>query len=259
MAGAVAGEARVSAVAWRRWLPLAILVALAGGVYASGLHHELSLSGLQQRRATLQAFVASRPLLAPLAFILAYAAATALSLPGAIFLTLAGGFLFGTWLGCLWSVIGATAGAVVVFAIARTALGSMLRQRAGPWLERLESGFRRDAFSYLLALRLVPLVPFWLVNLVPALLDVSLGTFALATFLGIIPGALIFAGVGSGLGAVLDRGDQPELGIVLQPEILLPLVGLAVLALLPVLYRRWRQSGPIRLTGCSDRKAGRSS
>jgi uncharacterized membrane protein YdjX (TVP38/TMEM64 family) len=227
-------------IAWRRWLPLAGLVAVAVAVYATGLHRELSLAGLQQHRHALQDLVASYPLLAPLAFVAVYAAATALSLPGALFLTLSGGFLFGTWLGGLLSVVGATGGACALFLIARSSLGAALRERAGPWLQRLEAGFRRDAFSYLLVLRLVPLFPFWLVNLVPALLDVPLATFALATFLGIIPGGLVYAGVGSGLGTVLDRGGEPDLGLILEPHVILPLIGLAALALLPVLYRRWK-------------------
>jgi len=225
----------------RRWLPLAGLVAVALTVYASGLHRQLGITTLQSHRAALQHFVAGHALLAPLAFFLTYAAATALSLPGAVFLTLSAGFLFGTWLGGFLSVLGATAGAVMVFLIARTAFGSALRDRAGPWLQRMEAGFREDAFSYLLVLRLVPLFPFWLVNLVPAFLGVPLATFAFATVVGIIPGALVFAGAGSGLGTVLDRGGQPDLGLILEPRVLWPLLGLAVLALLPVLYRRWRR------------------
>ena len=225
----------------RRWLPLAALVTAGIAVYTTGLHHELSLAGLQHRREMLQALVAADPLLAALGFVAFYAVATALSLPGALFLTLAGGFLFGTWLGGLLSVVGATSGAVALFLIARSALGAALRDRAAPWLQRLEAGFRRDAFSYLLVLRLVPLFPFWLVNLVPAFLGVPLPTFALATFLGIIPGGVIYACVGSGLGAVLDRGEQPDLGLMLEPQVILPLLGLATLALVPVIYRRWQR------------------
>ncbi len=228
--------------AWRRWLPLAVLVAVGVAVYASGLHHELSLAGLQHRRGTLQALVAAHSLLAPLAFVAVYASAIALSLPGALFLTLAGGFLFGTWLGGLLSVVGATLGAVAVFLVARSSLGAALRERAGPWLQRLEAGFRRDALSYLLVLRLVPVFPFWLVNLVPAFLGVSLRNFALATFLGIIPGCFVYAGVGSGLGTLLDRDEQPDLRLILEPQVLLPLLGLAALALLPALYRRWQNA-----------------
>ena len=225
----------------QRWLPLLGLLALALAVYASGLHRQLSIATLQTQREALQAFVADHPLSAPLAFILTYTAATTLSLPGAVLLTLTAGFLFGTWLGGLWSVLGATAGAVAVFLVARTAVGSALHDRAGPWLQRMEAGFREDAFSYLLVLRLIPLFPFWLVNLVPAVLGVPLATYAIATFVGIIPGAFVFAGAGSGLGVVLDQGGQPNLRLILEPQVLAPLLGLAVLAILPVAYRRWRR------------------
>jgi uncharacterized membrane protein YdjX (TVP38/TMEM64 family) len=232
----------VSAAAWRRWLPLAALAALAVAAYASGLHRHLSLEALSAHREALQGFVAAHTVGSPLAFVAAYAAAVALSLPGALVLTLMGGFLFGPWLGAFWSVVGATLGAVAVFLVARTALGSALRDRAGPWLRRMEAGFREDAFSYLLVLRLLPLFPFWLVNLVPAVLGVGLPTYALATLLGIVPGSLVYASVGNGLGAVLDGGGQPDLGLVLEPQVLLPLLGLAALALLPVLHKRWRRA-----------------
>lgn len=225
---------------WRRFLPLLVLLAVLGLVYASGLHRQLSLATLQEHRGTLRAFVADHPLAAPLAYALGYAAAVALSLPGALILTLVGGFLFGTWLGGILAVVGATLGATGIFLIARTALGSSLRDRAGPWLRRMEAGFRDDAFSYLLVLRLVPLFPFWLVNLVPAMLGVPLPTFAAATLIGIVPATFVYAGVGNGLGAVLDRGEAPNFGLVLEPRVLLPLLGLALLALLPVVHRRWR-------------------
>jgi uncharacterized membrane protein YdjX (TVP38/TMEM64 family) len=226
----------------QRWLPLLGFGALGLAVYASGLHRHLDIATLQSQREALRGFVTTHPFMASMAFVLTYAAATALSLPGAVFLTLSAGFLFGTCLGSLLSVLGATAGAVAVFLIARTALGSALRDRAGPLLHRMEVGFREDAFAYLLVLRLIPLFPFWLVNLVPAFLGVPLAKFALATFLGIIPGALVFASAGSGLGVVLDRGEQPDLGLILEPRVLGPLLGLAALALLPVLYRRLRRT-----------------
>ena len=227
--------------AWRRWLPLLALVAVAAGVYLSGLHHHLSMATLHEERVALEQFVADHPVIAPVLFVAIYAAATALSLPGALILTLAGGFLFGVVLGGLWSVLGATAGAVMVFQIARSAFGASWRQRAGPWLQRMEAGFREDAFAYLLVLRLIPLFPFWLVNLVPAFLGVSLRTFTLASILGMIPAAFVYASAGSGLNAILERGDQPDLGLILEPKVLGPLLGLAVLVLLPVAYRRWKR------------------
>jgi uncharacterized membrane protein YdjX (TVP38/TMEM64 family) len=233
-------RAKATTGGWRRWLPLLLLLVALALVYGTGLHRQLSLETLRTQREALQGFVAARPLAAPLVFVLAYAGAVALSLPGALFLTLAGGFLFGTLLGSVLSVTGATIGAVAIFLVARTALGSSLRDRAGPWLKRMEAGFREDAFSYLLVLRLIPLFPFWLVNLVPAVLGVRLPTFALATLIGIIPGSLVYTSVGNGLGAVLDHGGEPDIGLILKPQVLGPLLGLAALALLPVLYRRWK-------------------
>ncbi|MDX6750381.1 TVP38/TMEM64 family protein [Geminicoccaceae bacterium 1502E] len=224
----------------RRLLPLLVLLALVALAFALGLHEWLSFETLRRHRQILLGFVSVHPLAAPLLFVLVYAAATGLSLPGGVILTLAGGFLFGTLMATGLVVVGATAGAVAVFLIARTSLGEALRARAGPWLKRMEAGFHDHAFSYLLVLRLVPLFPFWLVNLVPAFLGVRLATFALATLVGIIPGSFVYASVGAGLGAVFEMGGTPDLGLVFEPRVLLPLLGLALLALLPVAYRRWR-------------------
>lgn len=227
----------------RRLWPLLALAATVALVFALGLDRYLRLEVLQQNREQLLDLVARRPVATALVYLAIYAAAVALSLPGAVILTLAGGFLFGTAVASGLVVIGATLGACLVFLIARTALGDALRARAGPWLSRMEAGFARNAFSYLLVLRLVPLFPFWLVNLVPAFLGVPLGTFAAATLIGIVPGAVVYASVGAGLGAVFDAGGTPDLGLILQPRVLLPLLGLALLALVPVAYRRWKGSG----------------
>jgi uncharacterized membrane protein YdjX (TVP38/TMEM64 family) len=158
----------------RRLLPLAVLVLAALGAYALGLHDYLSFEALRENRQRLLDVVAAYPLLAPLAFTVTYAGVIALSVPGGAVLTMAGGFLFGVVLEVICVVIGATVGATAVFLIAKTALGEPLRARAGPWLRRMEGGFRENAFNYLLVLRLIPLFPFWLVNLVPAFLGVPL-------------------------------------------------------------------------------------
>lgn len=226
----------------RRLLPLIVIVALIGLAFALDLDEYLSFEALRQNREMLLGFVADRPLVAPLLFVVIYAAAVALSLPGALILTLAGGFMFGTAQATVLVVLGATIGACAIFLIARSALGDVLRAKAGPWLARMEAGFRENALSYLLVLRLVPIFPFWLVNLVPAFLGVPLRTFALATLVGIIPGSLVYSSVGAGLGAVFDQGGTPDLGIILKPEILLPIIGLALLALLPVAHKWWKGS-----------------
>ena len=223
----------------RRFLPLGVLALAIGAVFASGLHNYLSFDALKEHREALLGFVNANPLTAPLVFIVVYAVATALSVPGGVILTIAGGFMFGTWLGGMCVVIGATIGATAVFLIAKTAFGDVLRAKAGPRLGKMEAGFRENALSYLLVLRLIPLFPFWLVNLVPAFLGVALRTYAFGTFVGIIPGSLVFASVGNGLGAVFDAGGTPDLGIIFEPAILGPILALSLLALMPVAYKRF--------------------
>jgi uncharacterized membrane protein YdjX (TVP38/TMEM64 family) len=228
-----------AAAVLRRWLPLALLAAAAGLAIAIDLHRQISFETLRDSRFVLRDWVDGRPFLAPLAFVATYVAVTAVSLPGATMMTLAGGFLFGTVAGGAYAVTGATLGAIAVFIAARGVLADRLRRRAGGALARLEDGFRRDAFSYLLVLRLVPLFPFFVVNLAAAFLGAPLRHFAAATLIGIVPGTLVFAAVGNGLGAVFDAGTEPDLSIMLSPPVMGPLVALALLALVPVAYRRF--------------------
>lgn len=223
-----------------RFVPLAILVAGLAAFFAFGLDRYISFEQLKLHREMLAGLVAEYGLLAAVACSLAYAAMTAFSIPGGAVATIVCGFLFGLWAGVAVVVTGATLGAIAVFLAARTALGDVLREKAGPGLRKMEEGFQKDALSYLLFLRLVPLFPFWLVNLVPAFLGVKLRTYAVATFFGIIPGSFVYISVGNGLGALLDAGETPNLGIIFKPQILLPIIGLAVLALIPVIYKRLR-------------------
>ncbi|MBV6633719.1 MAG: TVP38/TMEM64 family protein [Alphaproteobacteria bacterium] len=225
---------------WQRLLPLAVIVAGAVAVYLTGAHQYLSFQALSDHRETLTSFVQEHFIVAISLYVLAYAVSVALSLPGAVFLTIAGGFMFGLITGTLATVVGATIGAVAVFIAAKTALGDTLRGKVGPWLTKFEQGFSENALSYLLVLRLVPLFPFWLVNLVPAFLGVKLRTYALATFFGIMPGSFVFVSVGNGLGAVFERGETPDLSIIFSPSVLIPILGLAVLSLIPVAYKKLR-------------------
>ncbi|MDQ2695879.1 MAG: TVP38/TMEM64 family protein [Pseudomonadota bacterium] len=224
----------------KRLLPLLILIAGLVLFLALGLHNYISFNTLQEHRETLAGWVEEHAVLAGLGYLLVYAAVIAFSLPGGAVMTITGGFLFGLWLGTALSVVGATIGAVLVFLAARTGLGEPLRARAGPLLRKMEDGFRDNALSYLLVLRLIPIFPFWAVNLVPAFLGVDLRTYIIGTFFGIIPGSFVYTSVGSGLGVILDAGQKPDLGLIFRPEILLPLVGLAVLALIPVIYKKYR-------------------
>ena len=184
-----------------------------------------------------------------------YIGAVTLSIPGALFLTMLGGFLFGWFLGGVMTIVGATIGAVIVFLIASTSIGDALVRRAGPRLKRLADGFREDAFAYLLFLRLVPLFPFWLVNLAPALFGVPLRTFALATAIGIVPGTLAFAVAGAGLDSVIAAQKAAKLACIaaggtdcymridlkalVTPKLLVAFAVLGLVALIPVVLRRW--------------------
>jgi uncharacterized membrane protein YdjX (TVP38/TMEM64 family) len=221
-----------------RFLPLALIAAGMAAIFLSGLHRHLSWEALRDGRFALLDFVAANPVAAPAAYVLAYVCVTAFSLPGAAAMTLAGGFLFGTLAGGALAVIGATIGATAVFAAARTALGDRLRLRTGGMLARIKEGFRRDAASYLLFLRLVPAFPFFVVNIAAALLGARPGVFVATTLVGIVPGTLVFASIGAGLGSVFDAGARPDLSVALSWPVLGPLLGLGLLALLPVAWRR---------------------
>lgn len=228
----------------RRLLPVAILIVLVVLAFAMGLNRYLDFETLCDNRERLLAFVATVGPAAPVVFVAVYAAAVAVSLPGAVILTLIGGFLFGTWWGGLWSVIAATVGALAIFLVARTALGDSLRDRLGSRFAAMEAGFRRDGFNYLLVLRLLPIFPFWLVNLAAAVLGVPARTYVAATVLGILPATFVFASVGAGLGGVFDDENPPDLSLFTRPSVILPLLGLAVVALMPVVYRRLRRPRP---------------
>ena len=167
-------------------------------------------------------------------------AAVAFSVPGGAILTIAGGFMFGPYVSTGVVVVGATCGATILFLAARYAFADYLRQKTGGAMRRMEAGFNENPVSYMLILRLVPLFPFWLVNLVPAFLGVKIKIYFLSTLFGIIPGTFVYSLVGDGAGAVLDAGGALDLGIIFEPRILAPIVGLTVLACIPIVYKRFQ-------------------
>lgn len=224
-----------------RFLPLVVIVAAFALGYSFGLHHYLTFESLRDNRMHLMAFVENTGFVSVLLFIALYATTTALSFPGGGILSVAAGFLFGTWVGTGAIVVGASIGAIVIFLIARTSLGESLRARAGGALKKMEAGFRENEFSYMLVLRLVPLFPFFLVNIVPAFLGVSLRTYAIATVIGIIPGSFVFASVGAGLGSVFDSMEEFSPAAALTPQVITALVGLSVLSLVPVAYKAYKK------------------
>lgn len=239
-----------------RYLPLAALLVILGLVLAMGWYRHLSLETLVHYRDSINALIARHWLGAVAAFVALYAGVVGLSVPGATILTIAGGILFGAAIGGVAAVIGATAGATIIFLIARTAFGERLVRRAGPLAERFAAGFRADGFNYLLFLRLVPAFPFFLVNLAAALVGLRLSTFVAATAVGIVPATFAFAFFGAGLQSVMIAqestyracvtagGDHCRLDFSLTkavtPELLAALVMLGVVALIPVLVKRLR-------------------
>jgi uncharacterized membrane protein YdjX (TVP38/TMEM64 family) len=225
----------------RRWLPLAILLAGLVTFFALGLNRQLSFETLSRNEAEIREWVAAHRVGAAVAYSVALAVVMAFALPAAALMTAVSGFLFGIWLGAALTVAGATMGGIALFTAARSAFQDVFRLRAGAALPRLEEGFRRDSFSYVLFLRFIPLFPSWLVTIVAALLGMKPGRFVLATLLGSIPGSVVFASIGADFGRLFKNGQTPDLGAIFQAQTLLPLLGLAILSLLPVLYRRWRR------------------
>jgi uncharacterized membrane protein YdjX (TVP38/TMEM64 family) len=224
-----------------RLIPILVLIGGLIAFFALGLDRYVSLAALEKNRQLLADWVSDAGALAYIVYVVIYGVATAFSLPAAAIITISGGFLFGPWLGAALSVLGATIGASVLFLAARYAFADLLRQRAGPAIRKMEDGFQENALSYMLFLRLIPAFPFFIVNLVPAFLGVRFGTFVLGTFIGIIPGSLVYASLGDGFSAVVEKGGDIDLGVIFEPRFLLPVIGLAILALLPVVYKKLRK------------------
>jgi uncharacterized membrane protein YdjX (TVP38/TMEM64 family) len=225
----------------KRALPLIVLGvgAVAAAVF---LGDQLSFEALERNREVLLAWRDANYPLAVVGFILAYALAVAFSVPGAIWFTLAAGFLFGTVPATAIVVVAATLGATGIFLAARTGLGDALRARSGKWLRKLERGVGENAVSFMLTMRLVPAVPFFVANLAPAFLGVPLRTYVWTTLVGIIPGTAVFASVGAGLGEVFAAGERPDLSIIFSWPVLGPLLGLAALSALPAIIKTLRRA-----------------
>ena len=230
-----------TAGALRRYGPLALVALGLVAVFASGLDRHLSLHELRERHAMLIEWVRERPVSCLAAYVGFYALCVALSAPVALVMTLTGGLLFGAWLGGLAAALACTGGGTIIFLACRTAAGDLLARRAGPMAARVAEGVRRDAFSYIVALRLMPVAPFWLCNLALGLVDIPLATYTTASFIGILPVSVVVAGLGAGLNQLFDKGVHPDLHLALRPQIFLPLLGLALLSLAPIAVRRWRE------------------
>jgi uncharacterized membrane protein YdjX (TVP38/TMEM64 family) len=241
----------------KRWLPVAVIISLMAVAYGLGVHEHISLQSIAANREELRHFIADNWLLALLIYMLVYACTIALSIPGATLLTIVGGLLFGWLTGAIAAIMAATAGATLIFLAARTSFEEALTRKAGGLVNRIRDGFTKDAFSYLLFLRLTPVFPFWLVNIAAALAQVRLKTFVSATILGIIPAGFALSFVGSGLDSLIDSqklaydaclAQSPgtpcsfdlSASRIITPQILAALAALGVAALIPVLAKRLR-------------------
>ena len=231
---------RRRSVSLKRLAPLLVLGSGFAIFFATGAHHYLNFEVLAEHRELLQGWVARHTAGAGFLYFFVYIAVIAFSVPGGLVLTALGGFLFGTWLAGSIVVFAATIGATILFLAARTGLADLLRARTGSALDKMETGFRENAMSYLLVLRLIPLFPFFLVNLVPAFVGVPLGTYVIATFFGIIPGTFVFASLGNGFGVLFATGESLDFSIIHHPEVIGPLLALAALACLPIVYKRYK-------------------
>ena len=235
---------------YRKLLPLAAIIFVAA-VGAYFLRDILSFDMLAENREALLAWRDANYVLAALVFIAAYIVIVAFSLPGAAVMTLTGGFLFGIFPGALFTVMGATMGALVIFSAVKLGLGDYLHSKffednddgKETFLEKMDRELHENELSYLLILRLVPAVPFFLANLAPAFLGVSFRMFALTTFFGIMPGSIVYTSVGAGLGDVFAAGETPNLGIIFEWHILGPILGLVALAAMPIIIKKFRAKG----------------
>ncbi|MEZ5871542.1 MAG: TVP38/TMEM64 family protein [Nitratireductor sp.] len=245
--------ALVGTSSWpRRILPVLAIVASFAFAWIAGLFDYVSLSSLLIHRAGLADFVSAHQFASLALYMMLYAALVAISFPGASLLTIASGFLFGGLVGGAATVIGATAGAALIFLVARSSFGDFLSARAGPFVTRMLDGFNKDAFNYLLSLRLTPVFPFWVVNIVPALLNMRFVPYILATFLGIIPGTLAYSFIGAGLDSVIMAQEEANPGCaaagtchidpsaLVTRQIIVAMVAMAAISILPVLYKKFR-------------------
>jgi uncharacterized membrane protein YdjX (TVP38/TMEM64 family) len=222
-----------------RFIPLLIVVLLMGIAYFTGLINYLSLESLKQNQHAFKNIVEVYPVLAGCAYVLLDAVATALSIPVGLILSLFAGLLFPQPFSTLIMACGGTLGAGCLFLAARSAVGNLLRQRAGPFLINMERGFHENAASYMLFLRLVPIFPFWLVNLAPAFFRIPFFTFIWTTFIGIIPIAFIITQAGAGLGQIVNSSSDLNLHSIFNTDVKIALLGLGIFSIVPIALRNY--------------------
>ena len=231
--------------AWKRYLPLVVLLSVLAVFFVlrvMGHLDFLSLAALKDNQAKLHAWVDNNFLAVYAAYFAFYVVVTACSLPFALLMTLTGGFLFGAVWGGIVVVFAATIGATTVFLATRSAFGDFFLQRAGNKIKKLEEGFQKDVVSYMLFLRFIPVFPFFLINIAAAVFRVPLRIFFLTTLFGVAPGTFIYALSGSSLNDIFAAGQDFSPDTILTPKVIAALVGLSLLSLLPILYRKFKRS-----------------
>ena len=218
-------------------LLLALLVLVLILLYAFGITHYLSIEYLQEHRQTLLLLRTNHYWLFSLLFILSYVLLVSVSFPGASVLSILAGFIFGLSIGTLYTVTGATLGSTIIFLSIRYAVQSLSFHSSYKIIYKMQTGFRVNEVWYLFFLRLLPVFPFWAVNIAAAVFNVRFFTFIIVTFLGIIPGTIVYVWLGCGLAQLLDKHEPLNMALIHEPAILIPLVLLACLSLLPIYFK----------------------
>jgi len=222
----------------KKWFPIAVLIAGLILFFALGGTKYLSFQMLSHHYKGLSAYTLNHHFISAMIFVSVYILIAAFSIPGATVMTLLGGFLFGAVFGTVWVVIGASIGATLTFLAVKTAFGDILKNKVGSTIQKMQEGFTKNEFSYMLFLRFLPIFPFFIINIAAGVLGVRLRTFFFGTLLGIIPGSFTYAWVGSGLGYALSKGKEINMGIIFEPKVLFPIIVLAALSVIPVVYKK---------------------
>ncbi|WP_424982248.1 TVP38/TMEM64 family protein [Maritalea sp. S77] len=242
----------------KRWLPVALLLIIIAILYFTGSYKWLSIEALVQNYSAMVQFVTDYLLVAVLIYMVFYAAAVALSFPAAWVLTVSGGLLFGWWIAGLATIFAATLGASILFFIAKTSLGEHMRENAKGYIQKMRDGFQKDSVSYMFFLRLTPVFPFTLVNIVPGILGVPFGIYFWTTLVGIAPGSFAYAYAGEGLDSIVRAqadayeacvaagnatcGISLKVGNIITTDLLIALGALGVASLIPIIVKRLRKS-----------------
>ena len=224
----------------KKFFPIIFIIVLALFSWVSDLHNYLSFESFKEHQKNIEKMIEGNVIFSCLGYSFLYIMTVALSIPGATFMTLIGGILFGQWVGSVLVICSATIGATLLFLSARMASGDLVAKKAGSFIKKMQSGFQQNALSYLLTIRLIPLFPFVAVNLAAAFFQMSLKSFVLGTFFGIMPGSFVYVSMGVALHEVIQK-ENFSFSAVLEPEVIVALSGLAVLSLLPVFYKKIRQ------------------